>query len=57
MGRKSKHQILFEVAKSAVDDVFSDKSVDRETTKATLKSIKDEIEMMLDSMKQVPSCH
>ena len=51
MGRKSKHQILFEAAKSAVDDVFSDKSVDRETTKATLKSIKDEIEMMLDTLR------
>lgn len=40
----------FEKAKQAVNDLFSDTSVDADTTRRRLQELKDEIDIMLDSL-------
>ena len=42
---------LYEVAKDAIDDLFNDASVDKETTKGNLQGLRDEIDMFLESFE------
>ena len=41
---------LVEKAKKAINDVFSDDSVDRETTKDRLTVLAEEIDMLLETL-------
>jgi hypothetical protein len=41
---------LVDDAKKAIDEVFSDQSVDRETTKDRLVELQDHIDVMLDTL-------
>jgi hypothetical protein len=44
------HLQLVSDAKRAIDRVFGDTSVDRGTTRASLKEIRDEVDVKLDSL-------
>tara|TARA_Y100000310_G_C20287793_1_gene625739 strand:- start:62 stop:205 length:144 start_codon:yes stop_codon:yes gene_type:complete len=44
------HLELVAQAKQAIDRVFSDTTVDRETTKESLEEIQEEIVIMLDTL-------
>lgn len=44
------HDLLVDKAKAAINDVFSDTSVPPETTAASLRDLRDEIEIMLDTL-------
>lgn len=46
------HIQLFQFAKSAIDKVFSDRSVSREETKTSLIGLRDEIDVMLDTLEE-----
>jgi hypothetical protein len=46
----NKHDDLCEKAKGAITAVFSDKSVDRLTARESLKSLRDEINILLDTL-------
>lgn len=41
---------LVEKAKKAINDVYSDTSVDRETTKDRLTGLQDEIDLLLETL-------
>jgi hypothetical protein len=45
------HVELVARAKAAIDKVFSDRSVTQEETATSLVELKDEIEMMLDTLE------
>jgi hypothetical protein len=47
---KSKHDELVEAAKQAINAVFGDMSVSRKQTKDSLKELRDEIEIILDTL-------
>jgi hypothetical protein len=44
------HEQLVEAAKGAIQLVFGDTSVDSETTKASLEELKEELELLLDTL-------
>ena len=44
------HDELVEAAKQAINSVFGDTSVDRSQTKESLKDLKDEIDILLDTL-------
>jgi hypothetical protein len=46
----TKHEELVEAAKKAITAVFSDQSVGQATTRESLKDLRDEIEVMLDTL-------
>jgi hypothetical protein len=46
-----RHEELVNEAKEAINRVFGDTSVDRSTTKEDLKDLVDEIEVMLETLK------
>ena len=45
------HEELVEEAKKAINRVFGDTTVDRQTTKEDLKDLVDEIEIMLETLE------
>lgn len=44
------HDELIERAKQAINRVFGDQSVSKETTRESLKDLQDEIDIMLDTL-------
>lgn len=46
-----KHEKLCEAALEAVTKVFSDNSVGRSTTRESLKNLRDEIDILLDTLR------
>lgn len=44
------HEAAVERALSAIKDVFSDRSVSRRTIQSSLQELRDEIDIMLDSL-------
>jgi hypothetical protein len=47
----SKHEELVKKAKDAIQRVFSDKTVDLETTRESLKDLRDELDVLIDAAK------
>lgn len=45
------HEKLIDIAKLAIDKVFSDTSVPAKTTLDSLQTLRDEIEMKIDAVK------
>ena len=45
------HDDLVQDAKKAINAVFGDDSVDRATTRESLKDLKDEIDIILDTLR------
>ncbi len=50
MSSADKHETLYEAAKDAISAVFSDHSVDRGTTRESLRGLRDEIDILLDTL-------
>lgn len=48
---KTHHDLLKQAAMQALNDLFSDKSVDRDTTKESLGEISEEIATMFTAMR------
>lgn len=46
------HVELVQLAKSAIDKVFSDRSVSRADTKASLTELRDEIDVMMATLEE-----
>jgi len=46
------HEDLCKEAKDAVNKVFSDQSVSRSETKSSLQDIRDEIDVLLDTLRK-----
>ena len=44
------HEKLYEQAKTAIDKVFADTSVDSETTEDSLKDLRGYIQVLLDAL-------
>ncbi len=49
--RKDKHDELVEAAKQAINAVFGDRSVGRREARESLKDLKDEIDILLDTLR------
>lgn len=47
-----KHNELFEAAKKAVEDLFGDDSVPQSQTRQDLEQIKEDIDMMLETLEE-----
>jgi len=45
-----RHSDLVEIAKTALNEVFSDRSVDQQKTRASLEKLREEISTMLDAL-------
>jgi len=45
------HEDLVELAKAAITKVFSDQSVDRSTTRESLRDLRDDIDTMLETLR------
>lgn len=45
------NELLYKAAMEAINKLFCDQSVSPETTKENLNTLKDEIDMLLDSME------
>jgi len=46
------HMRLVKLAVDAIGAVFSDTSVDQQTTKESLKELRDEIDLLLETLEQ-----
>jgi len=42
---------LYDAAMKAINDLFADQSVDRETARTNLQSLRDELDIMIDGLK------
>jgi hypothetical protein len=51
MGMSSKHGRLYEAAERAIDDIFGNTRVSKQTTKDQLEALRDRIDMLADSIK------
>ena len=45
------HDRLYERAKEAIDELYSDKSVSRAKTRQSLKALRDEIDLLIETLK------
>ena len=45
------HDRLYERAKEAISELYSDKSVSRAKTRESLKALRDEIDLLIETLK------